>query len=62
MKLLIEVIIALVLHPIAVVLTWFNLAGRGDIGGARKLIWAVVALAWGVGPILYILLDDGSLW
>jgi hypothetical protein len=61
-KLLLEVVLAIVLHPVAVVLAWINLAGRQDLGRTRKLIWAVVCLIWGLGPILYILLDDGSLW
>jgi hypothetical protein len=61
-KLLVEIIVSLVLHPVAVVLAWINLAGRSNIDGTRKLLWAVVVLIWGIGPILYILLDDGSLW
>jgi hypothetical protein len=62
MKLLIEILISLILHPIAVVLVWLDLLTRSDIGSAKKLIWAVVALVWGLGPILYILVGDGDLW
>jgi hypothetical protein len=62
MKLLVEVLLAIFLHPVAVVLAWINLAGRSDIGGTQKLIWAVVCLVWGIGPILYMLLGDGALW
>jgi hypothetical protein len=62
MKLLIEVIISLLLHPIAVLLAWINLAGRSDMSGTKKLIWAIVCLVWGLGPILYILVGDGDLW
>lgn len=62
MKLLIEVILAIFLHPIAVVLAWINLLGRSDLNGAQKLVWAIVCLVWGIGPILYMLLGDGSLW
>jgi hypothetical protein len=62
MKILIEILLAIFLHPIAVVLAWINLAGRSDLGTAQKLIWAVVCLIWGIGPILYILVGDGSLW
>jgi ABC-type Fe3+ transport system permease subunit len=58
----VEIIVSLVLHPVAVVLAWINLYGRSNIDGTRKLLWAVVVLIWGIGPILYILLDDGSLW
>jgi len=62
MKLLIEILVAAILHPIAVILLWINLAGRSDIGGAKKVIWAVVGLIWGVGPILYVTVGDGALW
>jgi hypothetical protein len=62
MKLLIEVLIALILHPLAVLLTWIHLARRSDLDATRKLLWAVISLVWGIGPILYILLADGELW
>lgn len=61
-KLLIEVIVSLILHPLAVLLAWISLARRSDMGTFKKLIWAVVCLVWGIGPILYILVGDGSLW
>jgi hypothetical protein len=61
-KFLLEAAVAIVLHPLAVVLAWINLSGRQDLGRSRKLIWAVTCLIWGLGPILYMLLDDGSLW
>ena len=28
----------------------------------EKVIWGIVALIWGIGPILYILLGGGTLW
>lgn len=62
MKLLLEVVIAIVLHPLAVVLAWISIAGRRDLSPTQKLIWAVVCLVWGIGPILYMVLGDGSLW
>jgi hypothetical protein len=62
MKLLLEVLVSLILHPLAVVLMWINLAGRSDLGRGKKLIWAVVGIVWGLGPILYILVADGHLW
>lgn len=62
MKLLIEVLISLVLHPVAVLLTWVNIAGRKDLNLPQKLIWGVICLVWGIGPILYMLLGGGSLW
>ena len=62
MKLVIEILISAILHPIAVVLMWLNLAGRNDLRPVQKIVWAVVGLIWGVGPILYILVGDGDLW
>jgi hypothetical protein len=62
MKLIIEVLLAIFLHPVAVVLVWINLLGRNDIGGTKKILWAVISTVWGIGPILYMLLGDGELW
>jgi len=61
-KLILEILISAILHPIAVVLMWLNLAGRQDLGTAQKIIWAIVGVIWGIGPILYILVGDGALW
>jgi len=62
MKLLLEILLAIFLHPIAVVLMWLNLAGRFDLNGWQKIIWAVFGLLWGIGPILYMLVGNGTLW
>ena len=62
LKLIFEILLAVILHPIAVVLMWLNLAGRSDLNGSQKVIWAVVGVFWGIGPILYILVGDGALW
>ncbi len=43
-------------------LMWLNLARRSDLGAQQKVVWAVVGLIWGIGPILYILVGDGTLW
>jgi len=61
-KVLLEVLLSIFLHPIAMVLMWINLAMRSDLDGTRKLIWFIVSILWGLGPILYILLEDGSFW
>jgi hypothetical protein len=47
MKLLIEILLSIILHP---------------IGGGKKVLWAILGLIWGIGPILYILIGDGVLW
>jgi hypothetical protein len=62
MKLVLEIVLAILLHPIAVVLLWINLLGRSDLNTFQKVVWAVVGLIWGIGPILYILVGGGELW
>lgn len=62
MKLLIEILLSLILHPIAMILMWINLAVRADLTGTRKAIWFIVSLIWGLGPILYILVENGEFW
>lgn len=62
MKLLLEIVISWLFHPVAVVLTWINIAGRSDLKLSQKLIWAVVCLVWGIGPTLYILVGGGTFW
>jgi len=61
-KLLIELLLAVFLHPIAFLLCLINLLGRGDLTGLQKLVWAIVCLIWGVGPILYLILGNGAMW
>ena len=62
MKLVLEILVSVILHPVAVVLMWISLAGRSDLSSAQKIVWALVGLLWGVGPVLYILVGNGSLW
>ena len=62
MKLLLEILIAIFLHPIAFVLCLINIVGRSDLSGLEKAVWAVVCLVWGVGPILYVLVGRGRFW
>jgi hypothetical protein len=62
MKLLIEILLAIFLHPIAFVLCLINILGRGDLTALQKLVWAVVTLVWGIGPILYVLVGSGRMW
>ena len=62
MKLLLEFLVAIILHPLALLLMLINLIGRDDLDTAKKLIWALVGVLWGIGPILYILIGEGTLW
>jgi hypothetical protein len=62
LKLLLQILLAVILHPIAVILMWLNLASRDDLSTVEKVIWAIVGIIWGIGPILYILVGRGALW
>ncbi len=62
MKLLLEILLSVILHPIAMILMWINLLARGDLSGFQKVVWFIVSIIWGLGPILYILVAEGSLW
>jgi len=62
MKLLFEILLSLILHPVAMILMWINLAARGDMSDVKKIVWFVVSIIWGLGPILYVLVAEGSLW
>ncbi len=62
MKLLLEILLAIFLHPIAFVLCLINILGRSDLTGLQKVVWVIVTLVWGIGPILYVLVGGGSMW
>ena len=53
MKKLIELLLC-ILHPLAVVLMWINLASRRDLSTVGKLAWAIFGLIPLV-PFLYVL-------
>lgn len=52
MRLLPEVVVSIVPHPIAMVLAWINSAGRSDLTGGMRIIW-------GIGPTLSVLPGGG---
>lgn len=62
MKVLFEILLSLLLHPIAMILMWINLIVRGDLTTLQKVVWFIVSIVWGLGPILYVLVAEGSLW
>ncbi len=62
MKIVVELILSVILHPIAVIFAWINLIGRGDMDGWKKFLWALVCLLWPIGVLLYLVLGDGALW
>jgi hypothetical protein len=53
MKKLVELLLC-ILHPVAVVLIWINLAIRTDIGLIAKLTWAIASIVPFV-PFVYVL-------
>jgi hypothetical protein len=59
MKKILELIVCF-LHPVAVVLGWLNLAGRRDMGGGAKVVWAVLLII-PIVPFIYVL-TGGDLW
>ena len=59
MKKVLELLVCFI-HPVAVILMWINLAGRSDLTGLEKVVWAVFGLIPFV-PFLYVLVG-GDLW
>jgi hypothetical protein len=59
MKKLLELLVCLI-HPLAVILMWINLATRNDLTGIEKLAWGIFGLIPLV-PFLYVLVG-GDLW
>ena len=59
MKKLLELLVCLI-HPVAVILMWVNLAGRSDLTGLEKVVWGIFGLIPFV-PFLYVLVG-GDLW
>jgi hypothetical protein len=62
MKLIVEILLAIFLHPVAFVLCVINIVNRQDLGGVGKFLWILVSFFWGIGPILYVLLGRGKFW
>ena len=61
-KFIVEVLVAIFLHPIAFVLAVIDIVNRKDMRGVSKVLWIIISFFWGIGPILYILLGGGKLW
>ena len=53
MKKVLELLLC-ILHPIAVVLIWINLAGRIDLGLIAKLTWGIASIVPFV-PFVYVI-------
>jgi hypothetical protein len=59
MKKLFELLVCLI-HPLAVVLLWIDLASRHDLRTGLKVAWAILGLIPLV-PFVYVL-TGGDLW
>jgi NADH:ubiquinone oxidoreductase subunit 3 (subunit A) len=53
MKILVELLLC-ILHPVAVILMWINLASRTDLSTFNKLAWAIFGIIPLV-PFIYVL-------
>jgi len=62
LKVIVEVLLAIFLHPVAFVLCVINIVDRKDLSGAWKVLWIVISFFWGIGPVLYLLLGGGTFW
>ena len=61
-KLIVEILLAIFLHPIAFVLCVIDIVNRADHGGLWKVLWIIISFFWGIGPILYLVLGRGKFW
>jgi hypothetical protein len=62
-KLLAEILVSILLHPLAVILAIVNIVQRQDLNDVEKIVWLLLCVfLWGIGPILYVLLARGELW
>jgi hypothetical protein len=59
LKKILELLIC-ILHPLAVVLIWINLAVRQDMGAGAKIAWAILSIIPLV-PFVYVLTGN-DLW
>ncbi len=62
LKLIVEIVLAIFLHPLAYILCIINIVTRKDMGGLWKVAWILITFFWGIGPILYVLFGGGSFW
>ena len=53
MKKILELLLC-ILHPVAVVLIWIDLLGRGDLSFVGKLAWGIAVIVPFI-PFLYVL-------
>ena len=62
MKLIVEILLAIFIHPLAFILCVIDIVNRQDLSGLWKFLWILITFLWGIGPILYVLLGRGKFW
>src|SRR5579859_3498988 len=40
---------------------WVNVAARGDLSAFQKVVWILISVFWGIGPIMYLIVGGGTL-
>jgi hypothetical protein len=61
-KIIVEILLAIFLHPLAFILCVIDIVNRHEMSGLWKFLWIVITFFWGIGPILYVLLGRGKFW
>ena len=61
-KFIVEIVLAIVLHPVAYILCVIDIVNRADMSGFWKVFWIIVTFPWGIGPILYLIFGGGKFW
>ena len=61
-KLIVEIVLAIFLHPLAFILCVVDIVNRQDLSGLWKFLWIIISFFWGIGPILYVLFGRGKFW
>ena len=59
MKKILELLVCFI-HPLAMILAWINIAGRSDLSGGQKVVWAILVII-PIVPFIYVL-TGGDLW
>jgi hypothetical protein len=62
LKVIVEILLAIFLHPLAYILCIINIVTRKDLSGVWKVLWILITFFWGIGPIIYVLFGGGSFW
>ncbi len=62
MKIFFEIVLSVLLHPVAFLLMIINVVKRDDLTLLKKVLWLAVGWIWALGPLAYVFLGDGQLF